>query len=95
MAEWKSIGVIWKKDVRRFIGWPKESQWKALLKRAGLEVLPKEPNRNGSWLIPRQKLTLDECRSLLRLRYAELGERLIRRRKPGLHVGPHGGRDGE
>lgn len=73
--------------VRDFIGRPKLRQWKALLKRAGLDVIPKETNRYGSWLIPRKRLTLEECRRLLELRYAELGERLVRRRAPGLRAG--------
>lgn len=84
---WKSQGVVSRLAVRRFIGMPKYGQWLALLKRAGLDQIPKEPNKNGSWLIPRPGFTLEECKRLLELRYAELGERLVRRRAPGLKAG--------
>jgi hypothetical protein len=80
---WKSIGVIGRKKLREFIGEPKQRQWQALLKRAGLDgPLPKELNSGGSWYIPRNKLTREEAKRLLQLRYAELGERRLKA-KPG------------
>lgn len=75
-----SVGIIDPKHVRRFIGEPKYKQWRALLKRCDLLELSKEPNKNGSWLIPRTRFTLEECKRVLERRYAELGERLLRRR---------------
>lgn len=78
---WQSKGVISPRELRVFIGHPKNGQWKALLKRAGLDELPMEPNRYGSWMVPRTRFTLDEARRLLELRYAEIGERRMRSKR--------------
>jgi len=79
---WKSIGVIAPRSVREFIGEPKYNQWRALLKRAGLDgPLPKELNSGGSWYIPRYRFTLDEAKRLLELRYAEIGERRLKAKR--------------
>lgn len=78
---WRSKGVVARSELRAFIGQPKHRQWKALLKRAGLDSIPMETNSGGSWLVPRHGFTLAECRALLRLRYAELGERLLKKKR--------------
>jgi hypothetical protein len=63
------------RELRRFLGDPKASQWKALLERAGVVL----KWRQGTKRRRRRGLTRAQVFQVLKTRYGELGEKRIRR----------------
>lgn len=78
----KKERLVSPRELRRFLGDPKGSQWKALLERSGVQLQWSSVRAQGkSGWKKRCGLTRVQCLAVMRVRYAGLGEQLIRRWK--------------
>lgn len=73
--------LISPRELRTFLGEPKQRQWKALLERAGIRLSWKRiPGRRGKH---RRGLTRAQVLKVMSMRYAAIGELRIRRWRIG------------
>lgn len=75
--------LISPRELRVFMGWPKQRQWKALLKRAGVTLRWAEHKPGQGRERWRCGLNRAQVLRVMRTRYSELGEQRIRRWKLG------------